>query len=1038
MRWHRREHGYGEGEEQGDEEPDKEMEMLDLYSRETYDPVNKVFDFRKKRTTDIKTNQRVYLPEPRPMREESELSVRNDIWEAEIRKYRNKHCDEEDVQTDSNLTASEKRGLKKLKKRADAGEIVIGTTDKSGKLCVSSFESYVRQGRKHVGDDRAVDWPEIYSIRRRLTCHARALVQIFNIGESHGSDNERRVRGAYQQDCDTIPILFTLPKDHKDKEENGDPKTRPVCGAKRSVNGRVGNLLSEVLRAVIEGEEAELPGVKITVASEDAEALYPSLDIEQSARICAERVSRSKVEFMGIDYDWAVKYIAMNLTKDEVALSRIGHLLPVRKHKRGARPGIVSIEEEEKSSKWILRSRLPTEMEKRQILAEVIYHGVKTVFKNHLYQFEGQIRIQRRGGAIGGELTQVVARVVMDKWMEMFKEKMSQNNIQIFLGKKYVDDVNLVLETLKAGTKWNRDSLEWRKEWEDKDFADEEDDDTRTMKEIRKLSNSLLPFIKFKEDVPANHESRKIPVLDFQVWAEEEETGQESGTKTRLMFEFYEKPMASKLVIMENSALPHRMKITTLSQEIVRRMRNTCRAVSSKRRGEILSVYMRKLQRSGYNQATREMVATAGVKGYLRMVRDEADGGRKVNRPRQDGEEERRYKRLAGKSTWFKGSKKGAAKEKKPRKRRGPAREKGLNKEIDTVMFVPHTPGDVLAQRLQEAEDKFVENRPGGKVKMVARGGIAIKDLLCNKNPWSSEGCGRDNCFVCRSKPGRCQREGAVYTLECGECEARGIKASYFGETARSSFLRGLSHQALLKDKDDSSPLWKHSVEHHDARENVVYTMKVMRNHPTALTRQIEESVAIDKKKVHVIMNSKGEWNSQRIPRIVVQVQGIDEEEEGERLPTVESWAVPVRYKPKPKRRVGEEAMEEIQELASSKRRRVGDNLDGDAAVPEAAGGEGGEQQGGAARGEGGRPEQKRKEGPLPVRVPQAKSRNRKTPSRGKMALADPRQKQKTKEMGKLESEDHLNLESDTAGQTSAAAGVGIAQSEVGPSQENE
>ena len=233
LRWHRKEHGYGENEEreQGDEEPDKEMEMLD--------PVNKVFDFRKKRTTDIKTNQRVYLPEPRPLREESELSVRNDIWEAEIRKYRSEHCDEEDVQTESNLSESEKRGLKKLKKRADAGEIVIGTTDKSGKLCVSSFDSYVRQGRKHVGDDRAVDWPDIYSIRRRMSCHARVLVKVFKIGESHGSDNERRVRGAYQQDCDTIPILFTLPKDYKDKEENGDPKTRPVCGAKRSVNGRV-------------------------------------------------------------------------------------------------------------------------------------------------------------------------------------------------------------------------------------------------------------------------------------------------------------------------------------------------------------------------------------------------------------------------------------------------------------------------------------------------------------------------------------------------------------------------------------------------------------------------------------------------------------------------------------------------------------------------------------------------------------------------------------------------------------------------------
>ena len=110
-------------------------------------------------------------------------------------------------------------------------------------------------------------------------------------------------------------------------------------------------------------EIAAVPGVRITVASEDAEALYLSLDIEQSARICAERVRQSGVEFKGIDYDWAVKYIAMNLTKDEAALSKIGHLLPVRRYDRGARPGIVSIEEEEKSSKWILRKRQPTEME---------------------------------------------------------------------------------------------------------------------------------------------------------------------------------------------------------------------------------------------------------------------------------------------------------------------------------------------------------------------------------------------------------------------------------------------------------------------------------------------------------------------------------------------------------------------------------------------------------------------------------------------------------------------------------------------------
>ena len=284
-----------------------------------------------------------------------------------------------------------------------------------------------------------------------------------------------------------------------------------------------------------------------------------------------------------------------------------------------------------------------------------------------------------------------------------------------------------------------------------------------------------------------------------------------------------------------------------------------------------------------------------------------------------------------------------------------------------------------------------------------------------------------------------------MYTLTCEGCGcgARGIQASYFGESARSSFLRGLDH---LENKDESSPLWKHSVEHHNAREDVVYTMKVMRNHPTALTRQIEESVALDKKKVHVLMNSKGEWNSQRIPRIVVQVQGRDEEEEGERLPTVESWADPVRLKPKPKRRGAEEARAEMEAMASSKRRRVGDIPEGGAAEPEAAGGEDWEQQEVAARGEGGRPELEQKVGPLPVRASQERPKTRKTSSRGKRKIVDPRQptikkffeRNDAEATGKLESSDCLNLEeADIAGMSGAAAGVDL-KSKAGPSQSSE
>ena len=57
-------------------------------------------------------------------------------------------------------------------------------------------------------------------------------------------------------------------------------------------------------------------------------------------------------------------------------------------------------------------------------------------------------------------------------------------------------------------------------------------------------------------------------------------------------------------------------------------------------------------------------------------------------------------------------------------------------KQIDTVMFVVHTPGYTLTKCPQKAEDKFVEKKPGGKVKMVSRGGSALQDILCDKNPW--------------------------------------------------------------------------------------------------------------------------------------------------------------------------------------------------------------------------------------------------------------------------------------------------------------
>ena len=358
-------------------------------------------------------------------------------------------------------------------------------------------------------------------------------------------------------------------------------------------------------------------------------------------------------------------------------------------------------------------------------------------------------------------------------------------------------------------------------------------------------------------------------------------------------------------------------------------MRNICRDVTDERRGEILSMYMRKLERSGYSESVRRNVALSGVRGYLRMVKEEEEGGRRVNRPRQDGEEERRFKKLAGKSNWFRSPAKKAVSNRKLNRRRMPSKRTKV-KTVDTVMFVPHTPGGELAKRLQEAEDRFVKNRSGGRVKFVERGGSALRDVLCNKNPWSSEGCGRgESCFICRSKPGGCQKEGIVYSLTCQECLSKGILAQYHGESARSGWTRGLEHLSLLENEDDSSPLWKHCVEHHE-NIKVQFSMKVEKSHQSPMTRQIHESCAIEHSKSVILMNSKSEWGGQKIPRIVVQVQGKDQLEEEE---------IQVK-KPKVKKKVSNNKRSQAQSCTRASKRARKEEKETDNLAPVSEGAE--------------------------------------------------------------------------------------------------
>ena len=75
--------------------------------------------------------------------------------------------------------------------------------------------------------------------------------------------------------------------------------------------------------------------------------------------------------------------------------------------------------------------------------------------------------------------------------------------------------------------RWSEDDrkLKFREDWKEEDENRNEPGDIRTMREIRKLSNDIMPFIQMEEDVAENYQDKKLPILDLKVWKVETEIG---------------------------------------------------------------------------------------------------------------------------------------------------------------------------------------------------------------------------------------------------------------------------------------------------------------------------------------------------------------------------------------------------------------------------------------------------------------------------------------------------------------------------------
>ena len=326
-------------------------------------------------------------------------------------------------------------------------------------------------------------------------------------------------------------------------------------------------------------------------------------------------------------------------------------------------------------------------------------------------------------------------------------------------------------------------------------------------------------------------------MLDLKLWVEEIEG------RVYILYEHYEKEMATKSVVHAESAIPMNTKRTILTQEMLRILLHCSRLIPWESVCKHLNNFTKKMQYSGYNQAFRYDVTRSAVNAYQTLMENEANHIRPIYRPKDWHKEERM--------------------EQKERKRREWYKQGGF----DTVLFIPTTPGGKL-KHMYEKEIR----QSGIRMKVVERTGRTLKSQLQTSNPFHQGGCERENCFICTTTgKGNCATESITYKIQCGGGDC--TRNQYKGETAGNGFTRGSKHLSdLAAGNESNSPLWRHCLEEHNG-ELQTFQMSVTGTFKNdAMLRQISEAVQIERTEAGTLMNDRAEWNMTRVPRTVISV----------------------------------------------------------------------------------------------------------------------------------------------------------------------
>ena len=127
----------------------------------------------------------------------------------------------------------------------------------------------------------------------------------------------------------------------------------------------------------------------------------------------------------------------------------------------------------------------------------------------------------------------------------------------------------------------------------------------------------------------------------------------QGGTRRKIQYRFYRKPMATNLVTDFNSAHSLNSKIATLSQDVYRILANCCPDTETVEKCTLLEDFIERLKVSSYPAKVAAKIITNGIITHKRAEEREAKRERNRHRLGEEGRKERNIKKISLRENWF-------------------------------------------------------------------------------------------------------------------------------------------------------------------------------------------------------------------------------------------------------------------------------------------------------------------------------------------------------------------------------------------------